>query len=85
MSYGDAMNLTMDFAKFGKALSDLNVSVSVPELRLLGIEAGTYPVQRLLYQFFVKCYWNSELSDEDNNMVNFDWYHPSICSRHTLE
>jgi SAM-dependent methyltransferase len=85
MSHGDAMNLNMDFAKFGKALSDLNVSVSVPELRLLGIEAGTYPVQRLLYHFFVKCYWNPELSDEDNNMINFDWYHPSICSRLTLE
>ena len=85
MSHDDAMKLTMDFAKFGKALSDLEVSVSVPELRLLGIEAGTYPVQRLLYHFFVKCYWNPELSDEVNNMINFDWYHPSICSRHTLE
>ena len=85
MSHDDAMNLTMDFVKFGKALSDLDVSVSVPELRLLGIEAGTYPVQRLLYHFFVKCYWNPELSNEDNNMINFDWYHPSLCSRHTVE
>jgi SAM-dependent methyltransferase len=85
LSYEDAMNLTMDFAMFGKALSDLNISVRVPELRLLGIEAGTYPVQRLLYHFFVKCYWNPELSYEENNMVNFDWYHPSLCSRHTVE
>jgi SAM-dependent methyltransferase len=85
MSHDEAMELTKDFAEFGKALSNVNVSVEVPDLRLLGIEAGSYPIQRLLYHFFVKCYWNPELSDEDNNMINFDWYHPSLCSRHTLE
>jgi SAM-dependent methyltransferase len=85
MSHDEAMELTKDFAEFGKALNNVNVSVEVPDLRLLGIEAGSYPIQRLLYHFFVKCYWNPELSDEDNNMINFDWYHPSLCSRHTLE
>ena len=85
MSHDEAMELTRDFAEFGKALSNVNASVEVPDLRLLGIEAGSYPIQRLLYHFFVKCYWNPELSDEDNNMINFDWYHPSLCSRHTLE
>jgi SAM-dependent methyltransferase len=85
MSHDEAMELTKDFAEFGKALSNVNVSVEVPDLRLLGIEAGSYPIQRLLYHFFVKCYWNPGLSDEDNNMINFDWYHPSLCSRHTLE
>lgn len=85
MSHDEAMELTKDFAEFGKALSNLDVSVEVPEVRLLGIDAGSYSVQRLLYHFFVKCYWNPELSDEDNNMINFDWYHPLLCSRHTLE
>lgn len=85
MSHDEAMNLTKDFAEFGKVLSNVNVSVEVPELRLLGIDAGKYSIQRLLYHFFVKCYWNPELSDEDNNMINFDWYHPSLCSRHTID
>ena len=33
----------------------------------------------------MKCYWNEELSFENNTMINFDWYHPSLCSRHTVE
>jgi SAM-dependent methyltransferase len=85
MSHDEAADLTRDFAEFGRALSELNVKVYVPNLRLLEIPAGTYDVQRLFYHFFLKCYWNSELSDEVNNMTNFDWYHPSLCSRHTVE
>ena len=85
MTPEEAMVLTNDFALFGRALSDLNLEVETPALRLLGIPAGTYQIQRLFYHFFLKCYWNSELTEEQNNMVNFDWYHPSICSRHSLE
>lgn len=83
LSFEDAIELTNDFTELGKVLSELNVSVEVPAVRLLGITSGIYSVQRLLYHFFVKCYWNPELSLEINNAVNFDWYHPSICSRHT--
>jgi SAM-dependent methyltransferase len=85
LSHDEAMEITNEFAEFGRVLSELNVPVDVPKLSLLGIEAGTYTVQRLLYNFFVKCYWNPELSAAENNMINFDWYHPSLCSRHTLE
>lgn len=85
MPHDVAMELTKDFAEFGKALSEVNTIVTIPDLRLLGIPAGSYPIQRLLYHFFVKCYWNPELSTEDNNMINYDWYHPSLCSRHTVE
>jgi SAM-dependent methyltransferase len=81
----EAMELARDFAAFGRALSELKTTVEVPELRLLEIPAGNYDIQRLLYHFFVKCYWNSELSENDNTMINFDWYHPSLCSRHTLD
>ena len=85
MDPDEAMDLTNDFAQFGKALSALNVQVETPGIRVLGIPAGKYDVQRLFYNFFLKCYWNSELGPKENNMVNFDWYHPSECSRHTLE
>ena len=33
----------------------------------------------------MKCYWNDELSLDNNVMINYDWYHPTIASRHTLE
>ena len=84
MSHSEAMDLTNDFAQFGKALAELNIQIQVPAVRLLDIPAGTHDLQRLFYNFFLKCYWNSELSPQDNNMINFDWYHPSRCSRHTI-
>ena len=30
-------------------------------------------------------FWNPELSEIENTAVNFDWYHPSISTRHTPE
>jgi len=85
LSYDDAMDQCRKIASFGKALADLDVSVSVPAIEVLGIEAGEYEIQRLLYHFFMKCFWNDELDPEANAAINFDWYHPQLSSRHTLE
>jgi SAM-dependent methyltransferase len=81
--YAQAMDLASDFTRLGKVLTELDIEFDVPEVRCLEIPAGRYTVQRFLYHFFAKCYWNPELSTEHNDMINFDWYHPSICSRHT--
>ena len=34
---------------------------------------------------FLNVFWNPELSEIENTAVNFDWYHPSISTRHTPE
>ena len=52
---------------------------------MLGIEAGEYDVQRLVYHHFMKCFWSEELDAEANAAVNFDWYHPQLSSRHTID
>jgi hypothetical protein len=75
----------LQFAEFGKALSNLNIQIDVPEVSILGISAGSYDLQRFIYHHFMKCYWNDELTLEQNTMINFDWYHPTISSRHSLE
>ena len=80
-----AMKIAAEFAELGRVLSGLNVEFEVPTVKALGIEGGRYSIQRFLYHFFAKCYWNPELSAEHNTMINYDWYHPSLCSRHTLE
>lgn len=85
MGHTEAMDLTNDFAHFGRVLAELNIQVQIPAIRALEIPAGTYDIQRLFYHFFMKCYWNADLSPIDNNMINFDWYHPSLCSRHTVD
>ena len=70
---------------FGKALAELKAKVTVAEVKLLGIEAGQYEVQRLVYHFFLKCFWNPDLNFDANAAINYDWYHPQLCTRHTPE
>jgi SAM-dependent methyltransferase len=85
LPYEQAMEQCRAIAELGRELSALGAAVTVPDIELLGIEAGEYDVQRLVYHFFMKCFWNDELDAEANAAINFDWYHPQLCSRHTLD
>jgi arsenite methyltransferase len=69
----------------GRALTDIRTSVSVEDVPLLGIAAGTYDVQRFVYWNFAKIYWNEQLTFEENVHVNFDWYRPKYAHRQTEE
>lgn len=72
--------------KLGEALAGLHAEVTVPEdIPVLGIKAGRYDVQRLVYWHFAKLFWRRECSFEENHHVNFDWYHPRYAHRHTRE
>ncbi len=85
LTYDEAMVHSAQITDFGRALTEANLKVKVPQVDVLGIEAGEYDVQRLLYHFFAKCYWNSGVSYEENILVNYDWYHPQVATRHTLQ
>jgi len=85
MPYEEAMETARAIAAFGRALSSVEGEVIVPAIEALDIPAGRWPVQRLIYHFFFKCFWNPELSFEENAAVNFDWYHPELASRHTRD
>lgn len=81
-----AWNLMEPLTKLGKALSDIKATVVVPEdVEVLGIKAGEYDVQRLIYYTMFKCYWNDRLTFDENVLINFDWYHPRYAWRHTKE
>jgi SAM-dependent methyltransferase len=84
LPYEQAMAAMRQIAELGRALSDLKVDVTVPDVEVLDIEAGTYDVQRLIYHFFGKFFWNDELDFEGNAAINYDWYHPQLATRHTL-
>lgn len=72
--------------RLGKTLSELDVSVEIEEdVPLLGIKAGKYDLQRLIYYTMFKCFWNSKFSFEENVHINFDWYTPRFSWRHTEE
>lgn len=84
LPYEEAMRLSAQVTELGRVLSELKVSVRVPDVEVLGIEAGEYDIQRLVYNTFAKCFWNPELKHEANVLINYDWYHPQTATRHTL-
>ena len=84
LPYEEAVAAVEEVTNLGKALTELKATITVPELKLLDIPAGEYDVQRLIYHFFLKCFWNPELSYEENVIINYDWYHPQLCTRHTI-
>jgi len=79
-----AWEMLRPLTRLGQALSELHAEVNVPEdIPYLEIKAGRYDVQRLIYWHVAKLYWRETFSFEENNHVNFDWYHPSYAHRHT--
>ncbi len=85
LPYDEAMKACRDITELGRVLSESGHKVTVPAVPLLGIDAGEYDVQRFLYHFFMKCFWNPALSFDENVAINYDWYHPQLASRHTAE
>jgi arsenite methyltransferase len=82
----EAWEMLRPLTKLGKALAELNAEIDVPEdIPYLGIKAGRHNVQRLIYWHFAKLYWNDAFSLEENNHINFDWYHPKYAHRHSEE
>lgn len=84
MNYDKAMEESRKITELGKTLSDLNIKINVPQIDSLEIKEGEYDLQRFIYHYFFKCFWNSELTFEENAVINYDWYHPQLCTRHTL-
>lgn len=84
LPYEEAMKVSEDITRLGQALSEQHVTVKVPAVESFGIPGGEYDLQRFIYHFFAKCFWNPELSFHDNAVINYDWYHPQLCSRHTV-
>jgi SAM-dependent methyltransferase len=81
-----ALEALRPLTRLGQALAELEVEVEVPEaVPVLGIEAGRFDVQRLIYWNFAKLFWNPALSFEENLHINFDWYHPRYAHRHDPE
>jgi len=84
LSYKKAMKVCFQITELGKVLSEKRIKIKVPQVEILEIDGGTLDLQRFIYHYFVKCFWNSHFSLKANAAINFDWYHPQICSRHTL-
>ncbi|WP_081424771.1 class I SAM-dependent methyltransferase [Syntrophomonas wolfei] len=86
MDDSQAWNELRSLTLLGKILGDLNIEVEIPEpILLLGIPAGRINIQRLFYWYICKAFYNPEWTIDEMNHVNFDWYRPLNCHRHTPE
>jgi SAM-dependent methyltransferase len=70
----------------GKALGELQVEVEVPQdVELLEIPAGRFDVQRLFYWHVFKAFYDPNLTFDEMNHTNYDWYAPANAHRQTPE
>jgi arsenite methyltransferase len=86
MSDEEAWEALKPLTKLGQALGELKTEIDVPEdVPLLGIKKGKMDLQRFFYWNFCKTYYRPEYSLEEMNHINFDWFRPLNCHRHTAE
>lgn len=86
MSPREAWDAMMALTQLGKALGELDVDIEIPEdVDLLEIPKGRMKLQRLFYWHVAKAFHDPDLSIEELNQINFDWYAPANAWRHTVE
>lgn len=86
MAPEEAWKALEPLTKLGVALGRLGVEVDVPEdVDLLHIPAGRLDIQRLFYWHVAKAFFHPELSFDELNHINYDWYAPAIAHRQTPE
>ncbi len=85
LPYSQAIKICREITKLGKTLSETKIKIKIPKVEILEIDGATLELQRFVYHYFMKCFWNPNLSFQANTAINFDWYHPQLCTRHTIE
>jgi len=84
MSNEEAWKALEPLSKLGKVLGDLNIQVEIEEdIPYLGIEKGAYDLQRLFFYKICKAYYRPDYSLDEMNHINFDWFRPKNCFRHS--
>ncbi len=84
LTYEESKSVIGEITNFARELSRIEEVIDIPAVEILGIAERSISVQRFIYNYVFKNFWNDELSYEENFSVNFDWYHPNLCSRHTM-
>jgi SAM-dependent methyltransferase len=86
MAPDEAWAAMLPLTKLGRALGELDLELEVPEaIDLLEIPAGRISLQRFFYWHVCKAFYRPEMSLEELNHINFDWFAPKNAHRHTPE
>jgi arsenite methyltransferase len=86
MSPQDAWDAMKPLTRLGVALGELKAEIEIPEpIELLEIPAGRIDIQRLFYWHVFKAFYRPDMTLDEMNHINFDWYAPRNAHRHTIE
>ena len=86
MSLDEAWTAMEPLTQLGISLGELRAEIDIPQpIDVLGIPAGRINVQRLFYWHVAKMFYRPDLSFDEMNHINFDWYAPSNAARQTPE
>jgi len=73
-------------SRLGKLLGELDIEIDIPErIDLLDIPAGRINLQRFVYWHVLKAFYRPDLTLDEMNHINFDWYAPKNAHRHSPE
>ena len=82
MPPAEAWKILEPLTRLGIALGELGAEIEIPEaIDVLGIPAGRLNVQRLFYWHVAKAFYRPDLTFDEMNHINFDWYAPSNAHR----
>jgi len=80
----DAWKALEPLTRLGIELGRLQVDLDVPEdIPYLGIKAGKLDLQRFFYWNICKAFYREDFTLGEMNHINFDWFRPLNCHRHT--
>jgi len=86
LSNEQAWQALMPLTKLGRVLGDMEVEIEIPEdIPLLDIDKGKIDLQGFFYWHICKLFYSPDLTLEEMNHINFDWFRPLNCHRHTPE
>jgi len=83
LTHQEIWKLSEQLTQLGKTLSELNITIDIPDIPVLDIKGGKQDLQRFIYWNFIKCFWNNELGWDSSVSINFDWYSPSNAFRYS--
>ena len=86
MSDEQAWEALKPITQLGITLGELGQEISIESpIPLLGIESGKLDLQRFFYWNICKAYYRPEFSFDEMHHINFDWFRPLNCQRHSPE
>ena len=86
MSGDQGWQAMLPLTRLGKLLGELNIEIDIPErIDLLDIPAGRIDLQRFFYWHVLKAFYRPEMSLDEMNHINFDWYAPQNARRQSAE